>query len=250
MPAMFGFNNLLNKGTVTASTEATGYAKENAYDWNTYDYWQPTAVPAYLTVDMSVATTCDYFALAAHDLFSNSASIQLQYSSDNFALDINDAFAAITPTDNSPIFQSFTSQSARYWRVVLTGGISSLGFVLFGDRLDSPVNVRDPFELVPFSRDSKVTTNVSEGGQFLGRAVVRDGANGSLEMDLLTPAWIRSNWDTFAAHIETKPFILQWDNTNYPDETVLAWLTGSVPTPEYSRPQFLTVELKFKAQAR
>lgn len=42
------YHNVLAEETVTVSTEAAGFEKENAYSNRTGDYWKPTAVPAWL----------------------------------------------------------------------------------------------------------------------------------------------------------------------------------------------------------
>lgn len=48
--ALIAFDNLLNAATstISASTEATGYEKENLFDGIEVDYWKPTAVPAWV----------------------------------------------------------------------------------------------------------------------------------------------------------------------------------------------------------
>lgn len=42
------YHNVLAEETISVSTEATGFEKENAYDNRMGDYWKPTAVPAWL----------------------------------------------------------------------------------------------------------------------------------------------------------------------------------------------------------
>lgn len=239
-----GYKNLLETGTVTASTEATGFEKENAFDWRPFTWWQPTAVPANLTVDMGSAVTADYFALAAHDLFDNSASIKLQYSSDNFAADTNDAFTAITPTDNDVIFKTFTQQTARYWRVLVTGGVSSLGVVSFGDKTDLTVGMRSGFAPPTLNRDSRLLTNESSSGQFLGRSVERRNYPGTINLTNLAPAWVRSTFDPLVDHTELKPFFFSWDDTNFSGEAVFAWMQGSARA-SYQDETYMTATIQF-----
>ena len=244
---VIGYNNLLESGTVSASTEATGYEKENAFDWLTYDWWKPTAVTAYLTVDMGSATACDYFALAGHDLGTQGAGVVLQYSTDNFAADINDAFTTLTPSDDSVIFQSFTSQSKRYWRVKLTTAVASLGTVAFGERLDMPEGMGVGFIPPTMSFDDDVTNNRAHGGAYLGRSVLREGASGSISFDLLTPAFVRSDWMPFIEHARSKPFFLSWDETNYSGEAAYCWTDGAITPPKYSHTNYMSASLKYKA---
>lgn len=93
MTAILAYENLLEHAdsTVTATSEATGYDVENCFDWLTHDYWQATAAGTnYVTVDLGSAKAVDYWAVFAHDLADNSGGVRVQYSSDNFASDVNE----------------------------------------------------------------------------------------------------------------------------------------------------------------
>ena len=43
-----GYHNVLAEETISASSEAAGFEKENAYDGIPVDYWKPSSVPAWL----------------------------------------------------------------------------------------------------------------------------------------------------------------------------------------------------------
>jgi hypothetical protein len=251
MSQIIAYANLLrNSGiTITASTEATGYEKENIYDWLTFDYWKPTAVPAYLTVDFGSAVAVDYFGLAAHDLADNSADIVLQYSTDDFSADINDAFTAVTPSDNAPILKTFTSVSKRYWRIKLTGGISSLGVAAFGARLDVDTVLPVGYRPMTQGQSNRILTSESDGGQFLGRSVLSQAIKGAIQLDYLTKSWVRTNWPTLRDHIEQYPFFYLGEPDNYPDEVQLVWLDGKLDPPRYSHPTLMSVKIPVKGQA-
>lgn len=93
MTAILAYENLLEHAdsTVTATSEATGYDVENCFDWLTHDYWQATAAGTnYVTVDLGSAKPVDYWAVFAHDLQDNAGGVRVQYSSDNFASDVNE----------------------------------------------------------------------------------------------------------------------------------------------------------------
>ena len=133
----------------------------------------------------------------------------------------------------------------------MTGGVSSFGVVSFGDRLEIPVGIAPPFKLLTEGREGKRLVSKSEGGQFIGSSQINEGVKGSVKLDYLTPAWVRTNWPSFSAHIGApKPFFLQWDDTNYEDETALVWLESAPPTPVYNRTNLLTATLKFTGQVR
>ena len=243
----FGYENFFTVGTVTATSEATGYPKENAYDWNTYDYWKAAAAgTVYLTVDYGSARSADYWAMAAHDLFDNSGTVQCQYSSDNFSADTNDAGSLITPSDNSPIFHAFTSVSARYWRLKITstGAASTIGAAAIGAALEMDRAVSSGTILPKEARTNVTTTQISEGGQFIGRSIVRQGVQFNLKFTIQTLAFTRGSWSTFLDHVEEKPFWFSW-NPDY-DDAVYCW-TDSLPTPPtFDRHNSLSMGLKLK----
>jgi hypothetical protein len=45
---VIAIDNVLEDETISASTEATGFEKENAFDGLLFDFWKPTSVPAWL----------------------------------------------------------------------------------------------------------------------------------------------------------------------------------------------------------
>ena len=55
------YNSLIPSATtITVTSEAAGFAKENAYDWLTFDYWKPSAAgTVYYTMDFGAAVAVD-----------------------------------------------------------------------------------------------------------------------------------------------------------------------------------------------
>lgn len=241
MASIIAYHNLLETGTITVTSEAAGFPKENAYDNNTFDYWKIVDLPGWIRADMTSPVPCDYFAVAAHTLSTVSATISFQWSDDNASW--FEAFAAITPSNNSPIFKSFSSLTKRYWRVVISNGAPLIGFLSFGVRLDLTTGMAFGFDLITESRKAKLINNVSENGEFLGRSVISQGGEGKIQLRNLSQSWVRANWPALANAIQTKPFIFQWDNTNYESETVLCWVKKMVPTPKYAEGNILNATI-------
>lgn len=232
MSTLIGYMNLFESGTVTASSQATGFEKENAYDWRPYDFWQPAASsPAnseWLKVDLGSARAADYFLLHAYDL--DGGTVVLQHSDDNSAW--TNAFSPAAPS--GVYMPLFTSTSHRYWRVLLAGhnGSPQIGVVSFGARL----TIRgQQVGFVPpdFGRDNKLVTNQSEAGNFLGQSVIRKGTKFTLAWKAMTAAEARNNWLPFIRHAETKPFGVLW-STNYGDEAAFVWVDGGHDETPYS----------------
>lgn len=111
------WNNIFASGTLSASSEATGYPKENAISEATYNAWQPTTLPATLTVDYGAPVSVDSSALVAHDCGTKNNTIQLQSSTDNVNWTTR---STVSPLDDTTILTLFPSASARYWRMSFT----------------------------------------------------------------------------------------------------------------------------------
>ncbi len=246
MGIAFCYENLAETASlVTASSEATGFDKENAYDRRTDDWWKPTAGgTSTLTFDLGSAKPVDYGAFYAHDLHTQGATIELRYSTDNFAADDNLA-ATSTPTTSAPVIKVFTSLSKRYWQWKITGASNAqvLGVVSFGARLDSPDGPTPGFQPPTFARTPDIMTNRAERGAIVGRRMNRRGVKFKVDLALLTTAWVRANWPAFQDHFEIKPFFLLWDAANYPDEAVYCWTDKRVPAPSYSHAMFMKISM-------
>lgn len=248
---IFCYDNLLETGTVTASSEATGFAKENAYDWLAYDWWKPTATGfSYLTVDCGTAKPCDYLALHAHDLFTNGSSITLQYSTDDFVADINDAFAAFIPASDGPMVKTFPQLNVRYYRLrILAPNISSIGIAAFGAMLQLPTGVLTGFTPPTLMYDNEVTNHRSNGGAYIGRSVRRRGGKKGIPLRFgdVSAAWVRADWAAFLDHAEVKPFFFSWNQETYPDEAVFAWTEGKLRRPKHHKTLYMQIGLEIMA---
>jgi hypothetical protein len=243
-----GYENFfaLSGSVVTASSEASGFPKENAYDWNTVDGWSPTAAgTAYLTVDRGSADVADYFALVAHTLADVSGTVKVQYSSNGSSW--TDASVLKTPTTNAPMFVTFTSASYRYWRLVITstGSAPFIGLAFIGQALELDRAVGSGFILPHEAHDDKYVNQVSEGGQFLGRSVIRQGVATDLVFTLQTLTFVRGAWRTFVEHAKLRPWFFAW-NPAYSDDAILAWMEGNPRPAAYSSASLLDVGVSIR----
>lgn len=247
-----GYKNLLTdaSGTITASSEATGYSKENAYDWRPFTWWKPTATgDSWLRVSFLGNKSADYFAVAAHNLSSSFSSIKLQYSTDGGSTWI-DATSATSGILDRVIFVYFGLITASNWRVLVNNpsSIASIGVISFGEALTMPWQQEIGFEPAALARKSSYLTNESNTGLLLGRSIERTGYSGAIKMPMLDPAWVRANWERFIDHAEIKPFFFSWDSTSYASEAVFAWTNGSLRPPRYDHAMTMSVSLEFNAK--
>ena len=231
-----GYQNLFESASsVSASSEASGYEGSNAYNWDTASYWKPSSTGTfYLTATMAAATDADYFAIYAHNLHTYGASVKLQYSTNGSSW--SDATSSQAPSTGRPIFVSFDTISAGWWRIelVTNSGPAQIGFASFGEALIFPWGMRVGFSPATLSRYSDVMNSTSEGGQLLGRSLLRSGARNTIECKLVTPTWARESWLPFIQHAEIKPFVFSWNWTSYPNEAAFCFTDGQIPPVTYS----------------
>lgn len=114
--------NLLALATVEVTGDAdTGFPESRLHDRAISLFWRDTATEAKtFLVDQGAVDNLpiDFLAIERHNFAG--AALALQYSSDNFAGDIQDAVPPWTPGDNSQIVKlPAAAITARYWRLTL-----------------------------------------------------------------------------------------------------------------------------------
>lgn len=168
---MFGSSGSMLQAS---STESSGdYDVDYLYNWLETNGWKAagTSVPAYITYDAGSGNTkeADYLIVYGHNLATIDATITLQYSSDNFSADINDAFTAEAVTANTIYLKEFTSPGAyRYWRLKITGTLSEAPYIalsVWGEETELDY-CTSPFD--PYEEDIKANVGVSYGGYLTG----------------------------------------------------------------------------------
>ncbi|MBZ9975475.1 hypothetical protein [Mesorhizobium sp. BR-1-1-10] len=228
--ARLGFENLLENGTVVASSENADFPVENAFDWLTSDFFKP-ATSGTINIDLTLtgADSADYFAFYGQDLYAHGGTIKLQYW-DGAAY--QDCFAALTPTDNTPQFISFASQTSTKWRVVITcTSVFSIAVIAFGAQLALEYGMYLGWTPPKFGRNTQLINSQSDGGAFLGRSIISRGVSSTLVVQYASDVWMRANWLNFVRHAEQKPFFFVPNITGYPQDCVFAYSDAAIPPP-------------------
>lgn len=171
----FFWDTMLNNAGATlvaTSTEDSGnFNVDYLANFLEINLWQAEEIgivdPQYITLDLGASNDADadYLAILGHNLNTVGATITLQWSIDNFAGDINDAFVGFAPSANTVILKEFTVSGAkRYWRLKIEGHGSLVPFMaicVWGEKtvLDFGRVAYDPY-----AQDIKGNSNVSQGG--------------------------------------------------------------------------------------
>jgi hypothetical protein len=234
-----GIDNIARSGTVDASSEAAGFPAISAANPLTYEFWKPTAFPAWWRVDAGAPVTVDYVGIAAHNLGTIGSTVEVQSSTDNSTWTTVDSH---TPTSDAPIMFLFAPVSARYWRITVTGE-AVIGAVYIGKVLEMQRAAFAGINPIDLSRRTVIRPNRSEGGQWLGRSVIREGSFTSVGFRHLTNAWYRANFDPFVEEARSYPFFFAWRPEGYPDSVGYVWTRGDIVPTTMGIKDFLEVGL-------
>lgn len=258
-----GHDNILESGNFFGSTEQAGFeasALENPF---TYEFWKPTAFPATITAQLSESKLVNYVGIAGHNL--SGCLVEVQYSLDGGSNWENASEFSVL--EDKPLMVVFSEIFARDWRVRLTGystfptasldfaqqvfkaasvsasdtGGARISVLYLGQVLamDRPIyaGITPP----NLSRRTQYRTQISEGGQWLGRSIVRNGVNVNISIQHLPAAWYRNKFDPFAIAARTKPFFVLWRPYGYADEAAFAFTSSDISPQNMGVRDYLSV---------
>lgn len=210
--------------TLTATSAATGCEASNIHNMLETNMWKASGPedPQYITFDAGAgaAASADYLAVYGHNLADSGATVVLQYSTDNFATDINDAFVPQAPPSDTTYLKEFAQTAGfRYWRLKLTGHSQApyMRICIWGNstELDYASTAFDPH-----CQEAKADVNLSYGGYVTGihtQYVERRMSLRFEDADEALYARVRSWWETSGL----KHFFVAWERANNSDDVFL-----------------------------
>src|SRR3972149_8429742 len=235
--------------TLTASSiAAVDYSVNYLYNWIEVNSWKAanTTVPMYITYDAGAGNTkqADYLVILGHNLSTIGATIVLQYSTDNFAADINDVFTAFAPTADTVILKEFTAVAKRYWRLKITGKLSAAPYMaicVWGLKTELDYATA-PFD--PYHQEVKANTGLSNGGYVTGIHTQYTERKLDLrfnDADATLYGKIKSWWDAHGL----KNLFIAWEVTNNPNDVYLMRPDEKFSNPFTSNSAFRDISLSF-----
>lgn len=213
------YDNRYNDGAPAATDTASGYDVANIKDMRTYTFWKgASAGTKYITVDCGSAKAADTLAVISHNLKTASASVSLESSTDNS--NWTERIAAFTPASDKAFLKTFTSASARYWRIkIVTASIAAqLAVAFIGVHLLFPYPPDTPY--TPVEESVEVLSSRSKKGHILGSLISFKPLRFTARFSTLLRTWVFNTfkpfWDTYGS--EFKPFFWAWDIDTYPED--------------------------------
>lgn len=252
--SFIGYDSLFlrDDASVTVDSEDTGQEIDNGTSWFTYGGGWQTSNPSTHTVTVSFAQTevAQCFALHKHNISDLGLTVKMQLSQDGVTFtDISGSEQ--TPTDNTTLFfLAASSSTAPFWRIVITGhttGTLRIAQIFIGPAFQVFQSPQVGWIPPNLALNDVFINSRSDGGDFLGRSLVRRGSKTGFTITPIPEAWVRQFWLAFMLAAEEHPFYYSWDNVNFPDEVAYCYTDGKIDTPRYVTHRHFTVSLKFIA---
>lgn len=216
---------------VTVSSEATGAPKDAPLRPDTFEFWQPTALPATWKVDLGSPRDVDYVGIAGHTFGTDRCAVEVKTSTENAAF--TTFSGPVLPADNAPLLFLDTSRVARWVQLSITGAsiMPRIAVVYAGVVLPMQRSIYGGHAPLPLSRETVLFQSLSRGGQFLGQNFRRHGVKGSASFRHLTAEWYRLNFDPFVKAARKFPYFFAWRPETHPKEIAYVW-TGEDIAPQ------------------
>lgn len=244
--ALIGYRNVFaaEGATVTGDDDSGGPAL-NAFDGLTHDFWTSAEVDPQVEVSLPEPQSADYVAIALHNLGDLGASLIVESSEDGVTW--AERYASPAIATNDPALFTFDDSGAHsYWRVRVDGGYGlRIGILHLGAVLTLSEGIYEGHAPPKLNRSSKILNNEAEGGQYLGRSVIRTGVSNSIKQSLVPPEWVRTEWYAFQEYARAGSFFFAWRHTEYPGDVMFGW-SEDEPTAEQGRGRFMSVSLNVK----
>ena len=223
-----GYENRARGELISASSEQTNTYKEACTSDQTFEWWQPSSLPAWWEVDFQTPTEINYVGIAVHGLGSNSCTVKVQFYAVGAWWDV--AGATATPTDDTPIMILFEDKNFERYRIYITGsGAPRIGIIYFGRILEMPRPVKWMGHTPAyFNRQIEKRPTTSERGQRLGTSIIRQGRQASFNVDLLSETWMRSTFDDFIMSAQQYGYFIAWRPTQFSDEVFFGWTDSAI----------------------
>ncbi len=233
---------------VTASTQAAGFEADALKEHTTYDRWRASnSDDATISIATPEAVSANYVGIAGHNLGSVGATVSIEHSADGTTWSLVEAVQA---SDNSALMILF-AEVKGFWRLRLTGmtATPTIAVLYLGEALAMQRAIYQGHSPINLSRQTDTRPSVSEGGQWLGRSVVRRSLRGSYSWSNLGAAWYRAKFEPFVKAARYRPFFIAWRPQSFPPEVAYGWTNEDIQPTNSGPRDFMSVNLNVTAHA-
>jgi len=231
---IIGWRNQVTMEGVEADYQDDANPIENLTNPATNLFWRSTSLePQYVTFFVDESDPVDYIGIARHNLAASGAilSVEVQLFDDGEWLELIEGFVI---RDDSPIIIRFFENYAGSVRlkIVPFSAPPQIAVVYIGRLTVMPMGITAPHTPLIDGRDTRVTTGISEAGEYLGTITLSQKLSTSVLFRFLTGEWYRHNMRPFVRQGRGTPFFFSGFPEQHPREAGYAWLTSD-PRPSF-----------------
>lgn len=186
--------------------------------------------------DLGAAYVFSSVAIARHNFNSTGAKIRV-YSSSTSGGPWN-ASIDFTPTSDDVFLQNFTSVSARYVRVEISGQIAPVIFsVLYiGDALKLPRPMPNGFTPPEFGRQDEVKASFTAGNEIAGISVIRKPTKTRVMIKQAPATWFFEYWIGLTESLLSRPVFFRWKETG---STIYGYVPKRLQPPKFKKNHYM-----------
>ena len=240
--ARIGYDNALVNGSASATSDSVNAAK--MLTPSTYDKWRPTADSVATLV--GTLKQCDYVGIAAHNLGADAVTLTVKVSDGGAYTTV---YSQLVTTNNA-LFIRFAEGAYSNVELTLTGSLTAeIGVVFLGLELEMMRPIFTGHKPANLNATDVMTPQVSDGGQFLGKQIVRQGYATAADFQHLTDEWYRDKFQPFVEHAKVRPYFWAWNLLESPDDVVYGWTNSNIGCSYMGIRNWLQVSFDIEAHA-
>ena len=238
--ARIGYENILTSSTATVDPDES----LNVLTPSTYDKWRPDA-DATLTANGD-ESVCNYVGIAAHNLGTSGATVVISTVLNGVQTVI---FSGQYDNDRAK-FIRFNDAPCDGVTVQVTGGANvEIGVIFLGKELEMMRPLYAGHNPVYLSSTDKYSPQMSDGGQFLGKILIRQGYATQASFKHLTYEWYKENFQPFVESSKSRPYFWAWNLLEHPDDIVYGWTNANITPSLMGIRNWLSVDFAIEAHA-
>lgn len=239
--------NQLARGALSWSSQTADGFAANALGPQTYDYWTPAALPAWIQTTLPQAVECNSVAVVAHNLGSKGCTVIVEHQ-DGAAWVEN---MRHTPSDDSTILMLWNGAIAASWRIRVTGpSAPSIGVAMIGKRTTIRAGLLAGYTALPHARRVDLLGGDSMGGQFLGTRIKRQGAETTIDFGDVPRTLVDDQLAGFRQHFNAGlPFIWASDPRGDPLDAGYCWRSNGELRAVYGEDDWASLSFDIEAFA-
>lgn len=224
-------NLLLNYDGVSINSGTNG---AYALVPNTYKGWEFThdgSSTFSWIVELPANVDMDTFCIGAHNISSISGTVEIFYDTDA-AIGGFISVGTATPSDSRPIMMHLSSTvSVRRVQVSITSSVAGyvkIGYISAGVALQLQRPFFSGHTPITMADNTVYRNNMTDGGEFTSRSIIRKGFSNSVTLDNVDRTWIQNYFLDFKEVSKEYMYFIAWNLLEYPNEVGLCMTGGDI----------------------